>query len=147
MEKTNCKNCGELPVEKFYKHHKKGYQNLCIDCKSQYNKKHYIKDKEKYLNRATKRNKITKDILKQNITNFLLNKKCENCSETDIVTFDFHHRDPKGKKFEIAKGLVQGYLWETILEEINKCIILCANCHRKLHAKENNNYKYKASLV
>ena len=147
MEKANCKNCGDLPIEMFYRHHKKGYQSLCKNCKSDYNKKHYIKDKSKYINRAEQRNKIVKDNIKEKILTYLKDKKCARCPESDVIVLDFHHREPKEKAFEIATGVKMMYKWEIIEQEISKCEMLCANCHRRLHAKENNSYKYQASLV
>lgn len=49
---------------------------------------------------------------------------------------DFHHLDPALKSFEISRVGVQKI--ESIMQEINKCIPLCANCHRTLHAAEQS---------
>ena len=46
---------------------------------------------------------------------------------------DFHHLDPAKKDFGLStKGLTRS--WEKIKEEIDKCVLVCANCHRELHA-------------
>lgn len=46
---------------------------------------------------------------------------------------DFHHLDPTQKIFGLSvKGLTRS--WEKIRNEIDKCILLCANCHREIHA-------------
>jgi 5-methylcytosine-specific restriction endonuclease McrA len=46
---------------------------------------------------------------------------------------DFHHLDPKKKAFGISvRGLTRS--WEKIQAEIEKCILVCANCHREIHA-------------
>jgi hypothetical protein len=58
--------------------------------------------------------------------------KCARCSESDPCTFDFHHVDPTQKTIGIAQMLI-GHSKKSILAEITKCIVLCANCHRKLH--------------
>jgi len=60
--------------------------------------------------------------------------KCSRCSESHQACLDFHHRDPKTKEKEVA-ATVSNYGWakERILKEIAKCIVLCANCHRKEH--------------
>lgn len=60
---------------------------------------------------------------------------CDNCGLTDIECLDFHHRDPATKSFNIGLSLGT-YSIKKIVEEIAKCKVLCANCHRKLHAKE-----------
>ena len=52
-------------------------------------------------------------------------KKCAGALE-------FHHRDPSKKDFGIASGDIKG--WDAVREEIEKCDLLCANCHREVHA-------------
>jgi hypothetical protein len=58
--------------------------------------------------------------------------KCKECGLTDHRVLDFHHRDPKEKLFEVSKKASGGYSPKTILKEIKKCDVLCANCHRIL---------------
>ena len=48
--------------------------------------------------------------------------------------YDFHHIDPSNKENEISD--IMNRAWKTIQAEIEKCIMLCANCHRIRHAKE-----------
>lgn len=43
---------------------------------------------------------------------------------------DFHHRDPAEKKFKVSKALCNTMSWSKILEEVEKCDLLCSNCHR-----------------
>jgi len=61
--------------------------------------------------------------------------KCKICSEDHPATLDFHHVDPREKKFNIGK-MLYGFSKDNILKEISKCIVLCSNCHRKLHYNE-----------
>lgn len=58
--------------------------------------------------------------------------KCNRCGENDIACLDFHHTDKDDKDFSIS-AVVKDYSWDRILEEIEKCEVLCANCHRKEH--------------
>lgn len=44
---------------------------------------------------------------------------------------DFHHRDPSTKKFGLSTGCASRK-WSALCEEIKKCVILCANCHRRV---------------
>lgn len=46
------------------------------------------------------------------------------------AAYDFHHLNPKEKDFNIALNLN----YEDCLEELKKCILVCSNCHRELHA-------------
>jgi hypothetical protein len=60
------------------------------------------------------------------------------CPENHPACLDFHHKNPKQKDFEIACAIRQGWTKPRILEEIEKCIVVCSNCHRKLHWLEKN---------
>jgi hypothetical protein len=56
--------------------------------------------------------------------------KCSRCSENHPRCLEFHHRDPSTKLTNITYvGNTWG--WKRLMEEINKCEVLCANCHRK----------------
>ena len=56
---------------------------------------------------------------------------CSNCGETHPAALDFHH--PGKKELGIAVMVNQGYSKESIMEEMEECEVICANCHRKLH--------------
>ncbi|WP_277554653.1 homing endonuclease associated repeat-containing protein [Halobaculum limi] len=58
---------------------------------------------------------------------------CERCGEGDPACLDFHHIVPEEKSLGIAKMIAQGYAERNILTEIEKCEVLCSNCHRKEH--------------
>lgn len=60
--------------------------------------------------------------------------KCQACGyDRCQEAFDFHHLDPKQKEFGIgANGATRS--WAKLQIELDKCILLCANCHRELHA-------------
>ena len=57
---------------------------------------------------------------------------CENCGFSHPAALDFHHRNPAEKTRNVSQ-MVQGCSWSRVLAEIEKCTILCANCHRILH--------------
>jgi len=61
--------------------------------------------------------------------------RCSRCSENHPACLVFHHDNPKKKERAISQMIVRIYPREKILEEIKKCTVLCANCHRKLHWK------------
>lgn len=64
-----------------------------------------------------------------------LGGKCIRCGETNIFKLDFHHKDPKEKDFGISQ-LSQHATWDTLKNEIDKCILLCRNCHTEFHMEE-----------
>lgn len=60
--------------------------------------------------------------------------KCELCSESEACCLEFHHKDPEQKDLAIAEAVHNGWSIERLKTEIAKCAVLCANCHRKVHA-------------
>ena len=58
--------------------------------------------------------------------------KCINCGYSNCMEgLDFHHLDPKEKDFEISG---KSYAMDRLLKEVDKCVLLCSNCHREVHA-------------
>jgi predicted HNH restriction endonuclease len=59
------------------------------------------------------------------------------CSGCEIVfppsVFEFHHRDAREKEYGVATGGL-GRSWTRLVNELAKCVMLCANCHREVHA-------------
>lgn|SRR5665213_2042665 len=59
--------------------------------------------------------------------------KCRRCGYNKCIqALEFHHKDPTLKKF--AFGKYQSKSIQLVVEEIKKCLLLCANCHREYHA-------------
>ena len=57
--------------------------------------------------------------------------RCSICSYDKCASaFDFHHLDPMEKDFTISSHMSS---WERIKKEIDKCVLLCARCHREVH--------------
>lgn len=99
----------------------------------EYNKKLYAKHRDYYLQKSKRRKKeiyAWYQELKRNL-------KCNRCPETHFACLEFHHTDAKvEKKLSISRMARQGVCKKRILEEIAKCEVLCANCHRKEHNGE-----------
>lgn len=60
---------------------------------------------------------------------------CVICGETDPCCLEFHHLDPTEKELQVSE---QHNNLGRVLKEINKCIVVCSNCHRKIHAGKIN---------
>ena len=62
--------------------------------------------------------------------------KCVRCGYNRCKeALDFHHEDPNEKEFGISmKGITRS--WAKIRAEVDKCILICANCHREEHARK-----------
>lgn len=62
---------------------------------------------------------------------------CSRCPENHVACLDFHHNDPSEKDMALGDAVKMGWSKERILKELEKCIVLCSNCHRKLHDEES----------
>lgn len=64
---------------------------------------------------------------------------CEKCGYNKCITaLEFHHLDPNEKDFGIAKSGVTR-AWEKVKIELDKCIMVCSNCHREIHEELRKN--------
>lgn len=61
---------------------------------------------------------------------------CIRCGEDHPAVLDFHHRNPKEKEFSISWAILTERAKWRVIKEIEKCDVLCANCHRKHHWEE-----------
>ena len=102
--------------------------------RKEYDKKRFQDNKAKRL----AQNKVRQKMIKEKINEYKASKGCCRCPENDPVCLDFHHIDQNIKDIEIGNAYRNGWKIEKIFEEISKCIILCANCHRKEHNKIRN---------
>lgn len=61
-----------------------------------------------------------------------LGGKCTKCGYMKcFMALDFHHLNPDDKDFSISANYNRK--WESLVEELNKCVLLCSNCHREIH--------------
>lgn len=67
-----------------------------------------------------------------------LGGKCSRCGyDKCLAALDFHHKDPSQKSFNVG-SVVRAF--EKVKPELDKCELLCANCHRELHASEHGDW-------
>lgn len=62
--------------------------------------------------------------------------RCSRCGESHPACLEFHHRKGTKKEMNISDMLTKGWGPKKIQEEINKCDVLCSNCHKKEHYEE-----------
>jgi hypothetical protein len=72
---------------------------------------------------------------------YLSNKSCISCGESDPVVLEFNHIDPALKTNTICEMIRKGNSLATLTAEIEKCEILCANCHRRHTVKQFGYYR------
>lgn len=63
--------------------------------------------------------------------------KCEICGyDKNYAAFDFHHINPKEKSFKLDSRVISNTNIIKLKKEVEKCMLLCANCHREIHYGE-----------
>ena len=124
-----CTRCKEvLPVTAFSKRRKArdGLQAACKRCAAERHQENrdrrirQIRDRSRAL--AARNHRLPRE--------FLTDHPCVDCGETDLLVLEFDHiRDDKTA--HVSKLVEQAYSWQRILEEIAKCEVVCANCHKR----------------
>lgn len=114
-----CTTCNKVKeMNDFYSENDNKYHSSCKEC---YREKARIK----YHKRANDLNDYKSKI------------GCNKCKDKRGYVLDFHHKDPSTKSYTIAANPNVAIDSEKFLEEISKCVLLCANCHREFHHLEN----------
>jgi hypothetical protein len=107
-----CKKCNKLKLDTEFYSKRKSTQSCCKVCFNDYTKKRWNRRKALFINEK--------------------GGKCFDCGRTGHpAIFDFHHVDPKNKKFNIRK--IRTHNMEKLRQELDKCVVLCACCHRLRH--------------
>jgi hypothetical protein len=82
--------------------------------------------------------KARRNKMREKYDEYMQGKFCEHCGYKDIRSLVWHHIDPFQKKNGVIQLIGKKHSWDTILEEINKCICLCHNCHNILHNHQSS---------
>lgn len=123
-----------------------GLQAWCMICESSYKAQHYRDNSERERKRLYRNRDIKRQEQRAFIVSYLAEHHCVDCGESDIMVLDFDHI--KGvKKCNISKLLRSTCSMKRILEEIEKCVVRCANCHRRKTSKERNDWRSLIGLV
>lgn len=134
-EHRKCYRCGAIKAaEEFSWRRKTNGQrdSFCRPCRSAYGKEHYAANRQRYINQA----QVIKQRLRLERTQYLIDffeqHSCTDCGESDPVVLEFDHL--RDKRFSIGSKLCTA-TWNDILAEIQKCEVVCANCHRRRTAQ------------
>jgi hypothetical protein len=149
METKVCTGCGEeKDINEFswsiagIKRHAR-----CKRCRAEERSEYYEKNKEKDLEYKWERQVKKREVARLYVFSYLATHPCEGilpdgsrCPQSDPRVLTFHH--VRGvKKNNVSQMVNQGYSLKAIQEEIDKCIILCGNCHM-LEEKRIRGTKY-----
>jgi hypothetical protein len=140
LTSKKCPKCGQVKPLTEYNNHKNrpdGVQFNCRDCQGAYAK---ANPRKEYA-RAWQEQRRTEN--RERFSQWLEDNHCIDCGESDIVVLELDHIDPDTKDKAIADLMKNSFSWERIKAEIDKCVVRCANCHRRKTAKQFNWYKTK----
>lgn len=120
--KKTCTKCHiEKPLIKFKNSGKKS--SICKLCRNQQQRFNHSENIERlYL--------------------YLIDHPCVDCGERDPRSLTFDHTGGYNKSQDISK-MIGRYVWASIMVEMGKCEVRCANCHNKKTAKERNIYMHR----
>lgn len=110
---------------------KSGRSDTCLVCARERNKAWYDKNRKKQITKTNQQRKLRRAWMAELVWQYAESCGCAICGEKDRIVLEFHHL--RDKKFMISWALGNAG-WESIANEIAKCVILCANCHRRVHA-------------
>ena len=158
IRRITCKHCGEKDTT--YKNFYKSGCCMSVECiekdkrlKKSISKKYNKKKKSNQITRykINKKSRFRKKTLRNLVNNIKKTKKCNMCNESRFYCLEFHHLDNKDKKNTVSRLISRQYGKKTVLKEINKCIVLCNNCHAEEHHKEikyaSKRYERKADQI
>lgn len=105
-----------------------GHQSICRQCAKVEDKLRY---RNTYRDAVKTRTKLRNKTSTERINEYKVQRGCARCAEKEPSCLEFHHLNDD-KEFTVAAG--RNKSWSTVVLEIEKCMVLCSNCHRKHHA-------------
>lgn len=120
-----CKGCGEnKPLTAFPHARDRGKlrpYSYCKPCTS---------------TRSTEQRARRRRVARQRVLQYLRANPCVDCGECDVLVLEFDHRHQHQKKAKVTELVTQARTWQRIEDEIAKCDVRCANCHRRRTHKQ-----------
>ena len=136
-----CGRCGELKrIEEFNWRRKRSGQrdNYCRPCRADYKHEHYAANRQRYIDNAAQRKRTLALERAAYLIEYFRSNPCSDCGESDPVVLEFDHQGEK--LFTIGQDLCDRN-WTSILNEIAKCEVVCANCHRRRTARRRGHIR------
>lgn len=136
---STCKTEKSLDDFSNKKSAKDGKNSSCKECTRATVRRHYENNKEYYLDK----NERVKNDNRERVWKFLKENPCMDCGEQDPLLLEFDHLSDKTNN---VSTMVCSTTWPIIQKEIDKCEVVCANCHRKRTYQRANTWFYQKWL-
>ncbi len=145
MKKKLCTKCGKTRLLRSFNKNKSrtdGLQTKCKSCDRTRAKKYFQDNKEAQMPNILK-NKLKRKIRNKSFVNeYLRTHPCVDCGNTDLRVLEFDHQ--RDKINGVGKLVSGGQSLQLVKQEIEKCLVRCANCHRIKTATDFNYNGYLA---
>jgi hypothetical protein len=120
-----------------------GLQGRCRDCFRAW----YLANPRPARVAIDKRRAVRRQEVLDSLWAYLSEHPCVDCGEDDIRVLDFDHLDASQKQRNVSEMTSGGWNWSTVLKEIEKCDVRCANCHRRVTAERAEQWRHVRWLV
>lgn len=135
-----CNRCGGVkPLDAFHKRADRPdkYRSICKDCRKAADKENYAGNRNNRIQQMAEYSSARIKAARDFVYGYLKTHPCVDCGESDIIVLEFDH--VRGDKIDsIAKMVARHRSLDVIQEEIGKCEVRCANCHRRVTAARGN---------
>lgn len=126
---NKCQTLKELTEFRKAAKYKDGLQTQCTPCMDAASEAWRLRN----IDKRKVQQKELKAFQQKRFAEWKSNQKCMLCPESDACCLDFHHIDSNTKDGNVSDLAAGGRSWEKVMAEINKCVIVCRNCHAKIH--------------
>jgi transcription elongation factor Elf1 len=137
-----CCTCGvEQSIANFNRRAQSsdGLQARCRDCAREW----YVANKQQHIANTARRKARVRDELRGKLAEYLREHPCADCGESDIRCLEFDHVDPTTKREAISVMVLEVWPWAQVEAEIKKCVVRCANCHRRKTISTRNFWRQR----
>jgi ArsR family metal-binding transcriptional regulator len=137
-----CSKCKQIKDESEFSWHWLNIRkhSSCNDCRKKYQTEYYERTREAQAEYKKTHQEETRETARHYVYTYLQSHPCVHCGEADPYVLTFHHVRGR-KKMNLSQMVNQGYSLEALQEEMDKCVVLCANCHMK-EEKRKRGTKY-----
>lgn len=137
----HCPKCDRDKDDDQFTRKGNGYQPYCGECNKLAKQIWYQQNKVSVIAKSRERKKRDAEIKREWIRSYLEKHTCSDCPETDLVVLEFDHLRDKEKS---VSRLIQDGSLAKLKAEVEKCEVVCANCHRRRTSQRSGSWRLGA---
>ncbi|HEX9386386.1 MAG TPA: hypothetical protein VF918_08700 [Anaerolineales bacterium] len=129
------------PIENFgWKDRLRGKRHaVCKICTAKRSSNWYYQNQDRQKENVRLNNQSYRQNARDYVWDYLTTHPCSICGEPDPLVLEFHHTGQKDN--EVSRLMGRGASLDALKAEIEKCQVVCSNCHRRITAREQGWYK------